>query len=155
MPRSTQQNQEIAKHKKIEGSYVALAEEMRRLMGVTGEGVYYTTREAAALTGVNPTTIGLMLRGHRPTESSVLKLAKALGGDVSYLLTLAGYPPQRFPKRLLDASAGLDGSDPQAGELLGLYHDMTPSDRHLLVSLARTVKAAREAVPLQEAGEAE
>lgn len=89
---------EKAAARPIDGPYPELAKAVRELLGYCNDypGVALTSREASRKTGVNHATITTMMRGDRPSEGTILKLAKGLGGDAAQLLFLAGYLPADY-----------------------------------------------------------
>ncbi|MGI4792018.1 MAG: hypothetical protein ACRYFS_24610 [Janthinobacterium lividum] len=128
----------------ITGKYPALAKEVRRLMGYGGDRNFLTGRKLSVLCGASYTAVNNLTRGDRVEEGTLIKIANGLKTDPSHLLTLAGYPASEYTRGGIVDKWGLDGDDPLAAEMLGIYHDMTPSRRSMLVSIARAVKATPE-----------
>lgn len=77
----------------IDGRYPDLAREIRRLMGYEGGRSFLTSRMVERRTGINHSTVTLMVRGDRPSYQNILKFVAGVGGDARHLLTLADYPP--------------------------------------------------------------
>ncbi len=75
---------------------------------------HLSLRQAAAKTGLSHATIADILNGQRPYPETVMKLARAFGGDgqqrlalEDHLLVLAGYRTERHEEELSESMAEL------------------------------------------------
>lgn len=149
MPRTIEEERAVALRRPITGKYPTLAKEVRRLLGYEEDDIkhFMTARQAASRAKISYGSMCDAVRGDRLRYESLVKLAVGLDGDRDKLLNLAGYDAKDYGHGHLSPAAlsllneqGLDGT-PDAAHLLGIYQDLSPERRQMLLAIARVVQS--------------
>lgn len=140
MPATLEEEQRKARSRPVTGPHDGLARETRRLLGWDGEREFLTARMAAQRAHISHATVATMARGDQVADGSLMKFARALGGDPALLLRLAGYPPSRYLSRREATGSSALPPDSDESDLLALYRALPPQGRRLLRALAEDVQ---------------
>ena len=135
MPRTLEAEKELAVARPITGPYPEFARELRRLMGHTDERPFLTGRMLSQKSHVSYTTIGEAMRGYRPGEASIQRLAHVLDADAGRLMRLAKYPASNYPPL-----PSIPETEAEESFILSVFRTLSPSGRRTLLAVAEAIR---------------
>ena len=138
MPKTLEAVRDATRNIPIDGPFVELAQEVRRLLGWYEQDgrPFLTSRMAARKTGFSHASFIRLARGEGARARTLDRIAEVLGGDAALLRRLAGFPAGR-KKRFQNPTPEDFRLTPPEARLLSLFRALPSEEKSRLLALAQ------------------